>query len=66
MKDAIKMMENNMSPEAVRRAHLKAEQNIMSINFTQLKEEQNLKQSDSISRQLRNNHIFKIAATIDN
>ena len=47
MKDAIKMMESNMSPEAVRRAHIKAEQDIMAIRLAQLREEQNIKQSVS-------------------
>ncbi len=46
MKDAIKMMECNMSPEAVRRAHIKAEQDIMAIRLAQLREEQNIKQSE--------------------
>ena len=46
MKDAIKMMESNMSPEAVRRAHIKAEQDIMSIRLAQLREEMNIKQSE--------------------
>ena len=46
MKDVIKMMESNMSPEAVRRAHIKAEQEIMSIRLTQLREEMNIKQSE--------------------
>ena len=46
MKDAIKMMEINMSPEAVRRAHIKAEQDIMTIRLAQLREEQNVKQSE--------------------
>ena len=40
------MMESNMSPEAVRRAHIKAEQEIMSIRLTQLREEMNIKQSE--------------------
>ena len=44
MKDAIKMMESNMSPEAVRRTHIKAEQDIMTIRLAQLREEQNVKQ----------------------
>ena len=47
MKDVIKMMESNMSPEAVRRAHIKAEQDIMAIRLAQLREEQNIKQSVS-------------------
>ncbi len=46
MKDTIKMMENNMSPEAVRRAHIKAEQDIMTIRLAQLREEKNVKQSE--------------------
>ena len=46
MKDAIKMMESNMSPEAVRRTHIKAEQDIMAIRLAQIREEQNIKQSD--------------------
>ena len=48
MKDAIKMMESNMSAEAIRRAHIKAEQDSMSIRLTQLREEQNIKQSEMI------------------
>lgn len=46
MKDAIKMMESNMSPEAVRRTHIKAEQDIMTIRLAQLRKEQNVKQSE--------------------
>ena len=46
MKDAIKMMESNMSPESIRRAHIKAEQDIMPIRLAQLREEQNVKQSE--------------------
>ena len=46
MKDAIKMMESNMSPESVRRAHIKAEQDIMTIRLAKLREEQNVKQSE--------------------
>lgn len=46
MKDVIKMMENNMSEEAVRRAHIKAEQDIMAIRLAELREEQNVKQSE--------------------
>ena len=34
MKDAIKMMESNMSAESVRRAHIKAEQDSMLIRLT--------------------------------
>ena len=46
MKDTIKMMESNMSPEAVRRTHIKAEQDIMTIRLAQLRKEQNVKQSE--------------------
>lgn len=46
MKNAIKMMENKMSPESVRRAHIQAEQDVMNIRLAQLREEQNVKQSD--------------------
>lgn len=46
MKDAIKMMESNMTKETVRRAHIKAEQDIMTIRLAQLREEQNVKQSE--------------------
>ena len=41
MKDAIKMMKSNMSPEAIGRAHIKAEQDIMSIRLVQFREEIN-------------------------
>ena len=46
MKDAIKMMESKMSAESVRRAHIKAEQDIMTIRLAQLREEMNIKQSE--------------------
>lgn len=46
MKDAIKMMESQMSEEAVRRAHMKAEQEILSIRLAQLREEKDIKQSE--------------------
>ena len=46
MKNAIKMMESQMSEEAVRKAHLKAEQEILSVRLAQLREEQNIKQSE--------------------
>ena len=48
MKDAIKMMESQMSEESVKRAHLKAEQEILSIRLAQLREEQNIKQSEMV------------------
>ena len=46
MKDAIKMMESKMSPDAVKRAKIKAEQDIMTIRLAQLREERNVKQSE--------------------
>ena len=46
MKDAIKMMESKMSPKSVRQAHIKAEQDIMTIRLAQLREELNVKQSE--------------------
>lgn len=46
MKDAIKMMESQMSEESVRRAKIKAEQEIMTIRLAQLREEMNKKQSE--------------------
>ena len=46
MKNAIKMMESNMSADSVRRAKIKAEQEIFAIKLAQLREEQNVKQSE--------------------
>ncbi|MCR5045827.1 MAG: helix-turn-helix domain-containing protein [Treponema sp.] len=46
MKDAIKKMESKMSAESVRRARIKAEQDIMAIRLAQLREERNVKQSE--------------------
>ena len=45
MKDAIKIMESKMNPESVKRAYIKAEQDIMAIRLAQLREGQNIKQS---------------------
>ncbi|MCQ2148413.1 MAG: hypothetical protein MJZ16_13015 [Bacteroidales bacterium] len=42
MNDAIRMMESLISPEAVRRAHAKAEQDILSIHLAQISKEQNV------------------------
>ena len=67
MKDAIKMMESNMSPEAVRRTHIKAAQDIMTIRLAQLREEQsemtNFTQS-SISK-IEKRKDIKISTLID-
>ena len=38
MKNAIKMMESNMSADSVRRAKIKAEQEIFAIKLAQLRE----------------------------
>lgn len=46
MKDAIKMMESKMNADSVKRAHIKAEQDIMTIRLAQLREEMNVKQSE--------------------
>ena len=46
MRDAIKMMESKMDPEAVRKAHMLAEQEIMTIKLAQLRDEQNIKQNE--------------------
>ena len=46
MRDAIKMMESKMSREAVEKAHNQAEREILAIRLSQLREEQNLKQTD--------------------
>jgi len=46
MKNAVKMMESQMSEDSVRRARLKSEQEILSIHLAQLREEQNVKQSE--------------------
>lgn len=46
MKDAIKSMESKMNPESIKKAHVKAEQEILTIRLAQLREEQNKKQAD--------------------
>ena len=46
MKNAIKKMEENMSRSSVKRARVKAEQDIMIIRLAQLREAQNIKQSE--------------------
>ena len=64
-------MENNMSAEAVRRAHIKTEQDIMTIRLAQLREEQNIKQSEmanftqsSVSK-IKKRKDMKISTLID-
>ena len=46
MKNAIKKMEENMSRSSVKRARMNAEQDIMIIKLAQLREAQNIKQSE--------------------
>ena len=46
MKNAIKMMESMMTPESVRKAHIKAEKEILTIRLAKLREVMNKKQSD--------------------
>lgn len=71
MKDAIKMMESQMSPESVKKAHLKAEQEILAIRLASLREEENFLQSEmknfsqtSISR-IEKRKDMKISTLID-
>ncbi len=71
MKDAIRMMESKMSPESIKRAHMKAEQEILTIRLAQLREERNIKQSEmenftqtSISKIERRKDI-KVSTLID-
>ena len=71
MKDAIKMMESQMSPESVKKAHLKAEQEILAIRLAALREEENVLQSEmknfsqtSVSR-IEKRKDMKISTLID-
>ncbi len=71
MKDAIKMMESQMSPESVKKAHLKVEQEILAIRLASLREEENFLQSEiknfsqtSISR-IEKRKDMKISTLID-
>ena len=49
MKDAIKMMESTMPPDAVKRAQIQAEQEILTIRLAQLRESQNKTQAEMTS-----------------
>ena len=71
MKNAIKKMEGNMSRSSVKRARMKAEQDIMIIRLAQLREAQNIKQSEmenftqsSVSK-IENRKDIKISTLID-
>ena len=64
-------MEENMSRAAVKRARMKAEQDIMIIRLAQLREAQNIKQSEmenftqsSISK-IENRKDIKLSTLID-
>jgi hypothetical protein len=46
MKDAITMMESKMDKESVERAHLMAEQEILTIRLAQLRERLGIKQNE--------------------
>lgn len=48
MKDAIKMMESAMSPESIKRARIKAEQEIFTLRLAKLREELNIKQLEML------------------
>ena len=71
MKNAVKGMEALMSEESVRRARMKAEQEILAIRLAQLREEQNVKQSEmrnfnqaSVSK-IENRKDIKISTLLD-
>ncbi len=63
MKNAIKMMEDNMSEESVRRAHMKAELEILSLKMAKLRAEHDIKQSDM--RNFRQSSVSKIESRKD-
>jgi len=46
MRDAIKMMESKMSPEAAARARIMAEQELLAIRLGQLREKLGVKQNE--------------------
>ncbi len=63
MKNAIKMMEANMSEESVRRARMRAELEILSIKMAKLREEHDVKQSEM--RNFRQSSVSKIESRKD-
>ena len=63
MKNAIKMMENNMSEESVRRARMKAELESLSIRMSELREEHAVKQSEM--KNFRQSSVSKIESRKD-
>lgn len=46
MKNALEMMKEKMSPEAVRKAEMLAEQEILAIRLAHLRESKNIKQNE--------------------
>lgn len=58
MKDAIKMMESAMSPESIKRARIKAEQEIFTLRLAKLREELNIKQLEML--QFNQSSVSKI------
>ncbi|MGX8682032.1 MAG: XRE family transcriptional regulator [Spirochaetales bacterium] len=63
MKNAIKMMENNMSEDSVRRARMKAELESLSIRMSELREERDVKQSEM--KNFRQSSVSKIESRKD-
>jgi predicted XRE-type DNA-binding protein len=70
-KTAIEAMESMMSPEAVQRARIKAEQEILAIKLGQLREKRGLKQNEinnfsqtSVSR-LEKRRDIKISTLVE-
>ena len=63
MKNAIRMMEDNMSEESIRRARMKAELEILSIKMAKLRAEHDIKQSDM--RNFRQSSVSKIESRKD-
>ena len=63
MKDAIRMMESNMSEESVKRARMKAELEILSIRMAKLREEHDIKQSEM--KNFRQSSVSKIESRKD-
>ena len=63
MRNAIKMMEDNMSEESVRRARIKAELGILSLKMAKLRAEHDIKQSDM--RNFKQSSVSKIESRKD-
>ena len=63
MKNAIMMMEDNMSEDSVRRAKMKAELECLSIRMSMLREEHAVKQSEM--KNFRQSSVSKIESRKD-